>query len=81
VPAALLSVLSGIAAGRQGHLRVVGVDWDGNCGMADRLALMAVPTLFLFAGGAPIRRITGYTTKFRVLRMVNEALAETVPAA
>ena len=77
---AMAPVLAEIARERAGRLRVAAVDWDENHRTADRLGVMAVPTLFLFAEGAPVHRIAGYAAKPRLLRIVDELLAEYVPA-
>jgi thioredoxin 1 len=77
---AMAPVLADVARERAGRLRVVVVDWDEDHRTADRLGVMAVPTLFLFSGGASIHRITGFTAKSRLLRIVDELLAEGVPA-
>jgi len=76
---ALAPVLAEIAAARATSLRVVTVDWDENQATAESLGVMAVPTLFLFAAGEPVRRIVGYTAKAKLLRILDEALAEPVP--
>lgn len=73
-------VLADVARQRAGRLRVVTVDWDENHGNADRLGVMAVPTLFLFSNGRMVHRITGYTATSRLLRIVDERLAEHAPA-
>jgi thioredoxin 1 len=77
---AMAPVLADVARERAGRLRVVAVDWDDNHLTADRLGVMAVPTLFLYSGGSPVHRIAGYTAKPRLLRIVDEVLAEHVPA-
>jgi len=76
---AIAPVLAEIAHARTGSLKVVTVDWDENQATAERLGVMAVPTLFVFAGGQPVRRIVGYTAKPKLLRMLDEALPEAVP--
>ena len=73
---AIAPVLAGIAAERRGSLRVVAVDSDANPATAGRLGVMAVPTLILFAGGRPVRRLTGYVSRPRLLGVLDEALAE-----
>lgn len=77
---AMAPVLADVARERAGRLRVVAVDSDANQRAADRLGVMAVPTLFLFSDGAPVHRIAGYTAKPRLLRIVDELLAEHAPA-
>jgi thioredoxin 1 len=71
--------LAEVARERRGRLSVVTVDCDDNRGAADRLGVMSMPTLVLFAGGAPIRRIVGYTATPKLLRLVDEALQERAP--
>ncbi|MGA2284107.1 MAG: thioredoxin family protein [Candidatus Dormibacteria bacterium] len=77
---AMAPVLAEIAGKLRGRLRVVAVDSDANPSTAGHLGVMAVPTLILFAGGRPIRRVTGYASRPKLLRIVDEALAEVVPA-
>jgi len=77
---AMAPVLADVARERAGRLRVMAVDWDQSHRAADRLGVMAVPTLFLFVNGAPVHRINGYTAKPRLLRVVDELLAKRPPA-
>jgi thioredoxin 1 len=73
-------VLSEIARERQGSLRVVTVDSDANPKIVERFGVMSVPTLLLFAGGKQVHRIVGYTAKPKLLRVVDETLAERAAA-
>jgi thioredoxin 1 len=77
---AMAPVLADVARERAGRLRVVTVDWDENHRHADRLGVMAVPTLFLFSNGSVVHRIAGYTAKPRLLRIVDELLAGRLPS-
>jgi thioredoxin 1 len=77
---AMAPVLEDVARELRGRARVVSVDRDENPAVSGRLGVLSIPTLILFAGGAPVRRIVGYTSKPRLLRLVEEALGETAPA-
>ena len=78
---ALAPILAEIAGERAARLRVVTMDWDESPRVAQGLGVMAVPTLFLFAKGEALRRWAGYSSKRRLLMMLDEALAESAAAA
>ena len=78
---AMAPVLADVARERADRLRVVSIDWDANRTVADSLAVMAVPTFFLFVGGDVALRFVGYTAKPKLLRIVDEALAEVATPA
>ena len=69
-----------IAREREGSLRVVTVDSDANPKVVERFGVMSVPTLLLFSGGEQVRRVVGYSAKPKLLRIVDETLAEHVAA-
>jgi thioredoxin 1 len=77
---AMAPVLADVSREREGRLRVVTVDADENHVSADRLGVMAVPTLLLFVGGEPLRRFVGYTAKSKLLRLVDEVVEDLPPA-
>jgi thioredoxin 1 len=73
---AMAPVLTEIEREREGRLRVVTVDTDANPKIVERFGVMSVPTLLLFAGGEQLHRVVGYTAKPKLLRIVDETLAE-----
>ena len=77
---AMAPVLAEIAREREGSLRVVTVDSDANPKVVERFGGMSVPTLLLFSGGEQVRRVVGYSAKPKLLRIVDETLAEHVAA-
>jgi thioredoxin 1 len=77
---AMAPVLAEIAREREGSLRVVTVDSDANPKVVERFGVMSVPPLLLFSGGEQVRRVVGYTAEPKLLRIVDETLAEHVAA-
>lgn len=73
---AMTPVLAEISREREGRLRVVTVDSDANPMIVERFGVMSVPTLLLFSGGRQLHRMVGYTAKPKLLRIVDEVLAE-----
>ncbi|MGD1052270.1 MAG: thioredoxin domain-containing protein [Candidatus Dormibacteria bacterium] len=73
---AMAPVLSEIAREREGSLRVVTVDSDANPTIVERFGVMSLPTILLFSGGEQVRRVVGHTATSKLLRIVDEALAE-----
>lgn len=71
----LAPVLDDIAGERAGDLRVVTMDVDVNPVTQARYGVMSVPTLLLFVRGTPIRQVAGFTSKGRLLQLVDESLA------
>jgi thioredoxin 1 len=71
----LAPVLDDIAGERAGDLRVVTMDVDANPLTQARYRVMSVPTLLLFVRGTPIRQVIGFTSKGRLLQVLDEALA------
>jgi len=69
-------ILDEIAAARS-DLRVVSIDVDANPETQARYAVMSLPTLLLFVNGVPVRQMVGFTSKGRLLELIDEAL-ETV---
>jgi thioredoxin 1 len=68
-------VLDDIAGERAGDLRVVTLDVDANPLTQARYGVMSLPTLLLFVRGTPIRQVIGFTSKGRLLQVVDESLA------
>jgi thioredoxin 1 len=77
---AMAPVLADVARERAGRLRVVAVDSDQSPEASGRLGVLSIPTLLLFSGGVPVRRVVGYTSKPKLLGIVDEALSEAAPA-
>ena len=73
---AMAPVLAEIARERPDRLRVVTVDSDANPKIVERFGVMSVPTLLLFSGGAQLHRVVGYTAQPKLLRILDEVLAE-----
>jgi thioredoxin 1 len=76
---AMAPVLAEIAQECRGRLRVVTVDSDANPEIVERLGVMSVPTLLLFSEGRQVHRVAGYTAKPKLLRILDEALAQPAP--
>ena len=72
VPCRAVSALAAATAERHaGHLTVLTVNIDDEPRLAGRYDILAVPTLVLFSGGAPVERLGG---NIRAKRL-NAALA------
>lgn len=70
----LAPILDDVASDRASHLRVVTVDVDANPVTQARYGVMSLPTLLLFVGGSPVRQVIGFTSKGRLLALIDEAL-------
>jgi thioredoxin 1 len=60
-------IVKQLAADWEGKVKVVKLDVDQNSGVAMQYQVMGVPTLMLFANGAPQQRLTGYQPKDRII--------------
>jgi thioredoxin 1 len=60
-------IVKQLAADWEGKVKVVKLDVDQNSGVAMQYQVMGVPTLMLFAKGAPQQRLTGYQPKDRII--------------
>lgn len=67
-------VLEEIAADKAGELTVAKIDIDANPATARDYQVTSIPTLILFRGGQPIRRIIGAKGKAALLRDLADAL-------
>ncbi|GAB1514700.1 thioredoxin [Actinophytocola sp. KF-1] len=67
-------VLEQIAAERD-DLDVVKVNYDENPAIGQRYHVMGLPTMLLFAGGAPVHTIVGAKPKARLLTELDGALS------
>ena len=61
-------VLEEIAAEKAGVLTVAKIDVDANPGTARDYQVSSIPTLILFQGGRPVKRIVGAKSKAALLR-------------
>ena len=65
-------VLEEIAKEKTGDLRVVKLDVDANPETARDFQVVSIPTLILFKGGEPVKRIVGAKGKAALLREIAE---------
>ena len=63
-------VLEEIAKEKTGDLRVVKLDVDANPETARDFQVVSIPTLILFKGGEPVKRIVGAKGKAALLREI-----------
>ena len=67
-------VLEDIAAEKAGALTVAKVDVDVNPETARKYEVISIPTLILFRGGRPVKRIVGAKGKDAILRTIADEL-------
>ena len=67
-------VLDEIATERAGSLTVAKVDVDANPATARDFQVVSIPTLILFKGGEPVKRIVGAKGKAALLRELDAVL-------
>lgn len=67
-------VLEEIAAEKAGALTVAKVDVDANPSTARDFQVVSIPTLILFKGGKPVKRIVGAKGKAALLRELADVL-------
>jgi thioredoxin 1 len=67
-------VLDEIAKEKAGSLTVAKVDVDANPGTARDYQVVSIPTLILFKGGQPVKRIVGAKSKPALLRELADVL-------
>ncbi|MCH9721502.1 MAG: thioredoxin [Actinomycetia bacterium] len=67
-------VLEEIAEEKAGSLTVAKVDVDANPGTARDFQVVSIPTLILFKGGQPVKRIVGAKSKPALLRELADLL-------
>ncbi len=67
-------VLDEIAQEKAGSLTVAKVDVDANPGAAHDYQVVSIPTMILFKGGKPVKRIVGAKGKAALLRELSEVL-------
>jgi thioredoxin 1 len=67
-------VLEEIASERAGDLTIAKIDIDVNPDTARNFQVISIPTLILFKGGEPVKRIVGAKSKAALLRELAEQL-------
>jgi len=67
-------VLEEIAAEKAGQLTVAKVDVDANPATARDFQVISIPTMILFKGGQPVKRIVGAKSKAALLRDLSDVL-------
>ncbi|WP_313674107.1 thioredoxin [Mycolicibacterium sp.] len=67
-------VLEEIATEKAGSLTVAKVDVDANPSTARDFQVVSIPTLILFKGGKPVKRIVGAKGKAALLRELDSEL-------
>jgi thioredoxin 1 len=67
-------VLEEIAAEKAGTLTVAKIDVDANPSTARDYQVVSIPTLILFKGGKPVKRIVGAKGKAALLREIADDL-------
>jgi thioredoxin 1 len=67
-------VLEEIAAEKAGQLTVAKIDVDANPETAKEFQVVSIPTMILFQGGQPVKRIVGAKGKAALLRELGDVL-------
>lgn len=67
-------VLEEIAGEKAGQLTVAKLDVDANPETARDFQVVSIPTLILFKGGAPVKRIVGAKGKAALLREIADVV-------
>lgn len=67
-------VLEEIAAEKAGSLTVAKIDVDANPGTARDYQVSSIPTLILFQGGQPVKRIVGAKSKSALLKELSDVV-------
>ncbi len=67
-------VLEEIATEQAGRLRVAKLDVDANPATARNFQVVSIPTLILFKGGEPVKRIVGAKGKAALLRELSDVV-------
>jgi thioredoxin 1 len=68
-------VLEEIANEKAAQLTIAKIDIDANPDTAGKFRVFSIPTLILFKGGEPVKRIVGAKSKAALLRELAEELA------
>ena len=67
-------VLEEIATERAGDLTIAKIDIDANPDTARNFQVISIPTMILFKGGEPVKRIVGAKSKASLLRELAEEI-------
>jgi thioredoxin 1 len=67
-------VLEEIAGEKAGELKVAKIDIDANPGTARDFQVVSIPTMILFKGGEPVKRIVGAKSKAALLREIGDVI-------
>ena len=67
-------VLEEIATERAGDLTIAKIDIDANPDTARNFQVISIPTMILFKGGEPVKRIVGAKSKAALLRELADQL-------
>lgn len=67
--------LAELAAEHRGKLTVAKLNVDDNPETARRFDVMSIPTLLVFRGGAPVKRLVGAKGKGQLLQDLSEFIA------
>ncbi len=68
-------VLEEIATEHEGKFAIAKLDVDNNPGIALRFDVMSIPTLIVFKGGEPVKRLVGAKGKGQLLQDLAEFVA------
>jgi thioredoxin 1 len=68
-------VLEEIATEKAGQLTVAKLDVDANPETAKEFQVVSIPTMILFSGGQPVKRIVGAKGKAALLRELGDVLS------
>ena len=68
-------VVEEIADELDGKISVGKIDVDADSELARKFSVMSIPTLIIFSGGAPIKRVSG----FRDVSQLTDIIAEACP--
>lgn len=68
-------IVEDLAREYEGQMKVGKVDVDENPEIANRYGVQSIPTLLVFVGGQPFRRIVGYAPNAEVKRAIDSALS------
>ena len=68
-------VLEDIAKDNEGKIQIAKLNVDDNPNVARRFDVMSIPTLIVFADGAPKKRLVGAKGKAQLLQELSEFIA------
>ena len=75
-PCKMIAPILGEIAGEQAeHLTVAKLNVDENPEIAQKFSVMSIPTLLVFKGGEPVKRLVGAKGKGQLLQDLSEFVA------